>query len=1219
MRRWAYSLTAVSLAVTGAVTGAGPLTSAAPAAADISLPIYLDRHYSPVERATDLVSRLSLAEKAQQMDSSQAPAIRRLGVAAYGWWNEANHGINALTTTPSGNATTQTNTTSYPSDLSMGSTWNPNLVYQEAGKISDEAREIVPNNTENLDFYAPTVNLSRDPRWGRNDESWSEDPTLTADLASQYVDGLQGETQQGVLLPSANGYYKAIATLKHYAANNSEVNRRQGSSDMDERTLREYYTAQFASIIKQSNPGSIMSSYNEVNGTPAAANVHLMDTLARQTFGFKGYFTSDCDAIEVIQKDHHWQPAGASTPLDQYGRTAYANSAGEDLDCNAGYSDQYNYGNTIPTAIAQQITTQTGTYNYGDVDTSIVRLFTARIETGEFDAQDQVPWVAAARARVAPGTWTSSEANHAVTETPARLNQAKASADQSIVLLNNSNTTKQNGSTGKLLPLKVPASGAYKVAVVGYYANPTGALVLGGYSSIQSASGQAKEVSAYQGLKTAIQAKNPAATVDFLPGVTGGTTGATLTKIDAASVAASANYDAVVVVVGTDSSTSAEDHDRTSLDLPGAQAALISQVEAANPNTVVYMETVGEVNIAPFQSTSPALVWSSYNGEEQGTALADVLLGKVNPSGHLPFTWYANESQLPAITDYNIRPTSTTDGRTYMYFTGTPSYPFGYGKSYTTFAYSHITVSSSHVTADGTVKVSAKVTNKGGVSGAEVPQLYVTTPFEPASAQRPVKRLEGFQKVALKPRQTKTVNFSVPAAQLAFFDEASNTNVVDNGTYGFQVATSAADADVKLHANVQITGAIGETPSVLTAKPIELGDQNVGISQRVMFDQNTTILPQLTVSMNDEKLFGYQTKGQSTPLPAGATVSYTSNRSSVVAVPANGTLRAVGAGIATVTAKVRYHGGSATTSFTVDVSPLQFTSAPSTVFKAGSHGHFVVDVGAKPKATLSEAGALPAGVTFKDNGDDTATISGIAPTTTGAWPIAITAHNGTVADATQQFTLYVGTVPAITSAAATTFVEGTAGSFGVVTTGYPTATVTVTGALPPGVTLKSNSDGTATLAGTPDAGSKGTYALTLTASNGLATTATQAFVLTVLAQAPTATTGVLAGTVQETFHFGTFTFSFPLPGIAVHVVQVRQTADAVPAVTTAGNGSYEFDAVPSGAYQVQFVDPAGAFVTQWYNATDAGSANQAGASTVTVIAAKATLGINASLAATPAS
>src|SRR5579875_1144282 len=334
-------------------------------------PIYLDRAYSPAERAADLVSRMTVAEKAQQMDSSQAPAIPSLGVAAWGWWNESNHGVNASTLTPSGNATTLTYTTSYPSDLSMGSTWNPGLVYREAQQIGAEAREVSPGNTENLDFYAPTVNLSRDPRWGRNDETWSEDPTLTADLASQYVDGLQGETSDGRLPKSANGYYQAIATLKHFAANNTEDTRLTGSSNMDQRTLREYYTAQFASIIAQSHPGSIMSSYNEVNGIPSPANVQLSQELARETFGFGGYFTSDCDAVYVMQAGHDWVPPNSSTPVNQYTRSAYANSAGEDLDCNAGYHDSYDYGNTIPTALSQHIQTLTDTYNIGDVDTSV--------------------------------------------------------------------------------------------------------------------------------------------------------------------------------------------------------------------------------------------------------------------------------------------------------------------------------------------------------------------------------------------------------------------------------------------------------------------------------------------------------------------------------------------------------------------------------------------------------------------------------------------------------------------------------------------------------------------------------------------------------------------------------------------------------------------------------------------------------------------------------
>jgi beta-glucosidase len=1216
MRGWVFPLTVAGAVVASTLSGASQAVAAAhgpalavaaghgPAAA--RTPIYLNPAYSPVERATDLVSRMTLAEKAAQMDSSRPPAIPRLGVAAWGWWNESNHGVNALTTTPSGNATTITNTTSYPSDLSLGSTWNPGLVYREASMIGDEAREVAPDNTENLDFYAPTVNLSRDPRWGRNDESWSEDPLLTADLASQYVDGLQGQTPQGVLPPSANGYYKAIATLKHYAANNSEVNRRTGSSDMDQRTLREYYTAQFASIIQQSHPGSMMSSYNEVNGVPAAASVQLMDTMARETFGFTGYFTSDCDAIYEIQAGHNWQPPQASAPLDQYGRTAFANSAGEDLDCNAGYHDQYNYGNTIPTAIAQHITTQTDVYNTGDVDTSVVRLFTARIETGEFDAEDQVPWVRQARAELGGTTWVDSDANNAVTETPARLAQARAAADQSIVLLENS----ASSGASKLLPLKVPSSGPYKVAVMGYYANPSGGLFLGGYSSIQGPAGQAKEVNAYQGIKAAIQAIDPQATVDYLPGVTGGTTGATLTTVDQASINAAPNYNAVIVVAGTDSSTSAEDHDRTSLALPGAQASMISQAEAANPNTIVYLETVGEVDLSGFQSTTPALLWSSYNGEEQGSALADVLLGKVNPSGHLPFTWYANESQLPPITDYAIRPTATTDGRTYQYFTGDASYPFGYGLSYDDFSYSDINVTPRAVTADGTITVTAKVTNNGSTVGSAVPQLYVTTPFEPASAQRPIKRLEGFQKVTLWPHQTRTVTFGVKASSLAFWNDSENKYVVDPGDYGLQVSSSSADSDIKLTASVNVSGHTVDTPAVVTAKPVETGDQGNHIAQRVMFDINTTIDPQLTVSMNDQSLYGYITEGQSTPLPPGLRVRYSSNRDDVVRAE-HGTLRTVGSGIATITATVRYHGAQASTSFTVDVAPLQFTSNPSTVFQTGTTGSFTVSTNSMPTATLTESGALPAGVTFTDNGDGTATISGTAPSTVGTYPITITASNGVSPTVRQAFTFYAGTQPAITSGSSAVLVAGKAGSFTVTTTGYPNAAITESGALPTGVTFTGNGDGTATLAGTPASGTQGAYPLSVTADNGL-TPATQSLTLTVLTQAPTSTTAVLAGTANATISFGSFHFSIPLANLDVHLVAVGSTSDAVPSVTTASNGFYEFDNVPPGAYQVEFVDPTGKYATQWYNGTDTGSPGQAGASTVTLTAGNAMVGINAS-------
>jgi beta-glucosidase len=1220
MRRAACVSVMAAIAI-AAIVGVGAAAATAPArgrAAAVprrntnepsSVPIYLNPAYTPVERATDLVSRMTLAEKAGQMVSSRPPAIPRLGIAAWGWWNEANHGVNELTTTPTGNATALDNTTSYPSDLSLGSTWNPSLVYGEASMISDEAREVAPNNRENLDFYAPTVNLSRDPRWGRNDETWGEDPTLTAGLASQYVDGLQGETQQGVLPKSAHGYYKAIATLKHFAANNSEVNRLTGSSDMDQRTLHEYYTAQFASIIQQSHPGSIMSSYNEVNGVPAPADVQLIDTMARETFGFTGYFTSDCDAIYEIENGHQWQPPGTSAPLNQYGRAAFANSAGEDLECNAGYSDQYNYGNTIPTALGQHITTQTDVYNVGDVDTSLVRLFAARISTGEFDSESRVPWVARARAQLGGVQWVNSNANMAETETPARLAEDRAVADQSIVLLKNSAPAPGQSS---LLPLKVPHSGAYKVAVMGFFANPpAGDLFLGGYSSTQAAAGQAKEVDAFQGIKSAVQAIDPDATVDFLPGVTGGTTAATLDTVDQASIQAASGYNAVIVVAGTDASTSAESMDRTNIELPGAQASMISQAEAANPNTIVYLETVGDVNVSSFESTTPSLLWSSYNGEEQGAALADVITGKVDPGGHLPFTWYADESQLPPITDYNIRPTSTTPGRTYEYFTGTPTFPFGYGLSYSRFGYSNIHVNHNSTSPNGTVTVTARVTNLGSKAGSQVAQLYVTTPFEPASAQRPIKRLEGFQKVTLEPGRSTTVTFAVPALKLAFWNEDQNQYVVDPGRYGLEVSTSSADSDIQLHSSVAISGTITEEPTVVTAKPIETGDQANGVAQRVFFDADKTIDPQLTVSMNDQHLYGYVTKGQSTPLPQGLTVSYRSNNSRAVEVTGN-TIRTVGSGIATVTATVRFHGGTASKSFTVDVAPLEFTSNPSTVFQGGAAGSFTVSTDSSPTATLTESGALPAGVTFTDNGDGTATIAGTPPSQTGTFPITITARNGVSPTIRQVFTLTVGTEPAIASANSAQFAIGTAATTTVTTTGFPAPSLTESGALPTGVSFTDNGNGTATIAGTPAAGTQGTYPLTITASNGL-TPATQTLTLTVLANAPTATTAVLAGTTSQTFTFGTFSFSFPLSGIQVHLVTAGSTTDAVPSVTSGANGFYEFDGVTPGNYQVEFVDPTAAHVTQWYNGTVTGSPNQAGASTLTLTADHATVGINASL------
>jgi beta-glucosidase len=907
-------------------------------------PIYLNRSYSPAERAVDLVSRMTLAQKASQMNSSQAPAIPASpaipsGVSAYGWWNEALHGMSRLQLAPSGGATVLDNTTSYPISLTLGSSWDPSIMYREASAISDEAREVVPNNSLDLDFYSPTVNLGRDPRWGRNDEAFSEDPLLTADIASQYVNGLEGKDEQGNLLPQGGGYLKAIATIKHYAANNTEgdriggpTDRLTGTSNMDERTLREYYTAQFKQIIQQSHPGSIMSAYNRVNGIPAPAHVHLIDTLARQTFGFGGYFTSDCDAVYEITHGHHWQPPGYSRPLNRTEGSAFANAAGEDLNCNAGYADGFGYGNTLPAAAREAIPTQTDIFNSNDMDTSLVRLFTARMQLGEFDDVASEPWVKAARARVAPGTWTNSDANNAVTETPARLQLARQVADRGFVLLKNSDTTLKDSTTGKVLPIHVPSSGPFKVAVIGYLANPSprpevgstgaaaGAMYLGGYSSDQGAPGMAKEVTPYQGLKQAIQAINPNATVDFYNGFTGSPTNASqLTAIDQNAVNAAANYDDVIVYAGTDDTTANEFVDRTDMALPGAQTQLISDVAAKNPNTAAVIEAIGQVDVESFRDNVPSLLWTSYYGERKGDALADVVLGNYDPSGHLPFTWYQNASDLPALDDYSIRPSASSPGRTYMYYHGPESFPFGYGLSYTTFKTSNLRIDRTGLNANDTFHATVDVANTGTVAGSDLVQLYVSTPDAPASLQLPIKRLEGFQQVQLDPGQTKSVTLTVPVPKLAFFNEAANRYQVYDGRYGIAIANSTADSDILAQQDITISGSLSRRPSVLTAKPILLGDAQRGIQSRVMYPENATVVPQLTLSMNDESLYGFIEPGHSKPFPAGVRFRFSSDHPGVVSAGPGNAIRTRRNGVATVTATVTYRGVTRSTQFVVRV------------------------------------------------------------------------------------------------------------------------------------------------------------------------------------------------------------------------------------------------------------------------------------------------------------
>ena len=570
-----------------------------------------------------------------------------------------------------------------------------------------------------------------------------------------------------------------------------------------------------------------MSAYNEVNGTPSPADEYLNDTLLRQTFGFGGYMTSDCDAVFEITNGHHWQPPGWSRPVNNTERNALAMASGEDLDCNEGFHDGFSYANSLPEAAGQAIPTSSDTFNANDIDTSLMRLFTARMETGEFDPARDVPWVTQARAQVPQGSWTNSNSNNAVTETPARLALARQAADESLVLLKNS-TGNVNGTTGQLLPLSVPSSGAYKIAVVGTLAHPNPAnLYLGDYASNQGTAGQANDVDSYTGIKNAVQAIDPDATVDFIRGFAGtsSTTPTCCSAVDSGAITAiqKGGYNAVIVVVGTDGSNASpscvgcgtESSDRTAITLPGAQSDLINQVAQANPNTVVYMQTLGPMDVSSFEPNVSAIVWSSYNAQEQGNALADVLLGSYDPSGRLSATWFKSLAQIPEpITDYSIRPNGANPGRTYMYYDGSlgdVEYPFGYGLSYTNFSFSNLQIDKTDLDANDMVHVSADVTNTGDAAGKEVAQLYVSEPDAPASLQRPIKRLEGFRTVSLAPHETLPVTFTIKVPQLAFFDQNAGKWSVDDGTYVIRVGSSSADSDLPLQGDVNVSGSLTPT------------------------------------------------------------------------------------------------------------------------------------------------------------------------------------------------------------------------------------------------------------------------------------------------------------------------------------------------------------------------------------------------------------------------
>lgn len=898
----------VVLAGLGAATWFGLAPAAISAAA--STPAYLNPLLPAPERAADLVSRMTLPEKAEELSSNYSAPIPRLGVQEYAWWNEYQHGVNTLfDNMVCGDPTCENGTTGYvgsssgppatsfPTNQAATMSWDPRLTYEETTAISDEARGFLDkslygagvNNLGplksdygSLSFYAPNVNLMRDPRWGRNNEAFGEDPYLVGRMADAYVDGDQGETMSGRPLTP---YLKTIAVAKHYALNTEEADRMNGSSDTTDANIRDYYTAQFRSVIENAHVAGLMSSYNAINGTPSPADTYTLDELAQRTYGFEGYVSSDCLAVTDVWSSHRWAPPGwAQVAASGGAAVAWRNVAtGQVVSAPAGgeaYSLRAGTGvNCIgPEANAASVAEaiRAGVLSEGVLDTVLVHEFTDRIETGEFDPASKVPWTKITKAAI---------------QSPAHTALARKQADEDIVLLKNS---RSRGAKSPLLP--VNPKKLKSVVIVG---NLAGVVTLGGYSGDPST-----QVDAVQGITQELGRANPHATVTYDACGTS-TTATEPASCSAATLAAIRHASLVVVFVGTDLSVAQEGQDARSIAMPGNYDSLIGQVAAAgNHRMVLAIQAALPVTIDDVQKHFPAIVFSGYNGEEQGNSLADVLFGRQDPAGHLDFTWFKDNGQLPAIGNYGLTAAQTHGtGRTYMYFTGKPSYPFGYGLSYTRFKYSGLHISPRRrVSADDRVRVSFTVTNIGRRSGTTVPQLYAAPRFSDPSLALPIRQLVGFEKTrVLRPRQRARITLTVPVSGLSRWDEPLLREIVPDGRWRFELSSAAGR--VAAARTLHVFGAMARRVKYVTVQPDEVVftvGQTLDLTGR-----NPWIAPDTNPKLEQphapaDGIVEVVDNDESFADLAHATVRYSSSDPKVATVSADGLLKAVGPGVATV-------------------------------------------------------------------------------------------------------------------------------------------------------------------------------------------------------------------------------------------------------------------------------------------------------------------------------
>jgi beta-glucosidase len=717
---------------------------------------------APEARINDLLAHMTLQEKVDCLGTNTA--VPRLGVKSFGS-SEGIHGVVQRDSPERHRAAIYT--TQFPQPPGMGETWDPDIVRQAAAVEGAEARYISEQPRYNRSLYmlwGPQADLARDPRWGRSEEVYGEDPFFNGTMVVSFVKGLQGDDPN---------HWQAAALLKHFLANSNENLRTKSNSVFDARLFWEYYSVPFRMGFVDGGARGVMASYNAWNGTPMAVNP-ILKSIVEDKWGVD-VLSSDGGAVKLLWTDHKRYP-------DQKAAVIACLHAGINQFLDV-YKDE-----TLAAV-------KEGAVTEAEIDDLLRRKFQISLKLGLLDPGQEYT----------PSTNTTAEGQPPA-GTPASANQHQASAQQtvsepwnspehraisqkialeSVVLLKNENNT---------LPLDKKA--IKSIAVIGPLANSVHWDWYGGYPPYQ--------VTPLDGIKAAV---GPYVRVTYAADET-----------NQAAIIAARESDVAIIVVGNDPtcgpdmghdwratvdgggtlpctvpSDGREGRDRESLALE--QEQLVKQVYAVNPRTIMVLVSSFPYTINWSQQYIPAILHMAHSSQDEGAALAKIIFGDYNPAGRLVTTWPASVDQLPPMMDYDIR-----DGRTYMYFKSKPLYPFGYGLSYTQFRYSNLRLSQTTLHDNEELTATVDVTNSGSTDGDEVVQLYIT--HQDSKVTRPIKELKGFQRVHVNPGQTVSVPIKIKAHDLAYWNEKEQRWTLENDHVN--VGVGASSADIRLQQAISI-------------------------------------------------------------------------------------------------------------------------------------------------------------------------------------------------------------------------------------------------------------------------------------------------------------------------------------------------------------------------------------------------------------------------------